>query len=192
MILVGITGSIASGKSFISSILRKKGYLVIDADSVSKSILFKSEKVKLSFPESIENNQISLELLRKIVFNDKSKLKLLESILHPLVRKEIKKTISLHSIRNIIFMEVPLLFETGYNKFLDYTICVTVPYNIRKQRAEARGVSKSNFEAIYKRQFNEHKKISKSDYVIYGGMGKSFATRQIDKILDLMFTIQKI
>lgn len=129
--IIGITGGIASGKTTFSNMLIKRGYLVIDADKISRSLLEKdSEKYK----EVVENfktrilddkKNINRKLLADIIFKDDTMKKKLEDILHPAIFKEIKRQIDIYSkSEKTIFVDIPLLYEKHeellkYNIYLD-------------------------------------------------------------------------
>lgn len=128
--IIGITGGIASGKTTFSNMLIKMGYLVIDADKISRSLLEKdSEKYK----EVVENfktqilddkKNINRKLLADIIFKDDTMKKKLENILHPAIFKEIKRQIDIYSkSEKTIFVDIPLLYEK-YEELIKYHIYI--------------------------------------------------------------------
>lgn len=116
--VIGITGSIATGKSSASNIIKSLGYEVIDADLIARDIVKDKNvilEIKKNFGENIyENNKLNRDELAKIIFNDKDKRKLLNEITHPKIYGTIKNKIE-KSDSEIIFLDIPLLIETMDN-----------------------------------------------------------------------------
>ncbi len=120
MIVIGLTGSIATGKSFVARCFLKLGAAVFDADkNVHELLTFGGKAVKTVrelFPESYHEGEICRRRLGEIVFSDSSKRKKLEEIIHPLVdksRKDFLKQCKKDKVK-IAVLEIPLLFETIY------------------------------------------------------------------------------
>jgi dephospho-CoA kinase len=173
-IKVAITGNIGSGKSTFSSFLKEKGYPVINADEVSKKILATDKEVRkkviTEFGEkSFSEDKINTEYIAEIVFPDKKKLQILNSILHPLVLKNIEQSFNeLHQKNNIVFCETALLFEAKFKKMFDYVVLIIADYEIRKSRSVKN--NKTDLEQFIKRNKNQIKdenKIERSDFVFY-------------------------
>lgn len=116
--VIGLTGSIATGKSSASNIIKSLGYEVIDADLIARDIVKDKNvilEIKKNFGENIyENNKLNRDELAKIIFNDKDKRKLLNEITHPKIYGTIKNKIE-KSDSEIIFLDIPLLIETMDN-----------------------------------------------------------------------------
>ena len=132
MIIVGITGQIASGKSTVSNIIKKMGYQVFEADKINKTVLNKrkiKKKLKEEFQLKVKNlffddNRLNTGELAKYVFSKKSELIKLENITHPSIYREELKFIKRNSLlrKKIIFLDVPLLFRNGNYKRCDFII----------------------------------------------------------------------
>lgn len=171
MKLIGITGSIGCGKTTIAGLIKDLGYTVYDADIWCRGLYYQKdflEVIKEYFPEAFFNGCFNKRELRNLVFNNNSRLKKLESLIHPFLRKKLFSTIKKHSKSDdIIFIEVALLFEMGWNKYCSSIIVADVDYEIQKQRVMNRdNISASDFDKIVKVQLdNEYKKVL-SDYVI--------------------------
>ncbi len=118
--VIGLTGGIATGKSTASSIIRKFGYLVIDADEIARYILEPEKKgnslVAHEFPMVINHSgDIDRKLLGDIIFSDNKLRNKLDSLLHPLISEEIVRRLDIHSDKEVVFIDIPLLFEVKGN-----------------------------------------------------------------------------
>lgn len=176
MLLIGITGIIGSGKTTIANIFRKFNIPIINADEISRKVTKKngsaySEIIK-NFGEEILNahGDIDRKKLAKIVFNDANKRKLLESIIHPLVEKERNKIINEIKQKNpdaIIVLDIPLLYEAGLEKTVDYVICAYADIDTAYERVKKRdNMSKDDFIQRLKNQLPIDEKAKRSDFVI--------------------------
>ena len=115
---IAITGGIGSGKSMAAAILRQKGYSVYSCDEIYKEVICSPsyvEKVGKEFPTCIENGRVSRKILSSIVFNDPAKLNKLNAIAHPLIMEKLNAYVE-QDVNEIVFAEVPLLFESGLEK----------------------------------------------------------------------------
>ncbi len=161
MIKVAITGNIAAGKSAVQKIIQNQGYFVLDTDNCAHELLANSPDVKDVFGT---NDRVELS---KVVFQDKNKLKKLESILHPLVKGEILDFFKKHSSQKAVFVVVPQLFEAGFESLFDKIIFVNAPYKIRLKRLiDRNGYSKEYAITRLNSQMDENLKIPHCDYVI--------------------------
>lgn len=144
--LIGLTGGIASGKSTVASFFRKAGIPLIDADEIARLVVKPKtavyREIVASFGEGILslNGEIDREKLGKIVFSDDSKKRLLESITHPEIFREILKQIRGHKKRKAraVVVDAPLLFESGLDRFMHKNLLVRVHPTIQMKRLMAR------------------------------------------------------
>ncbi|PHH98962.1 dephospho-CoA kinase [Fusobacterium polymorphum] len=171
IMIIGLTGGIASGKSTVSKYLAEKGFKVYDADKIAKDISEKKsvqEEIILTFGDKIleENRNIDRKKLKEIVFEDKEKLKQLNAIIHPKVidfYKELKE----QNTDKIIIFDVPLLFESGIDKFCDKILVVISDYEIQLDRIVERDkIDRELAEKIIKSQLSNEERIKKADVVI--------------------------
>ncbi len=195
LIKVAITGNIGTGKSTVCSYFKKFGAYVVNSDKLSHKIISSAkvkEKIIRYFGSSVlEKGKISRKRIAKIVFNDKKKLKKLESIVHPLVFKEIEKLYSKAKQKNYKFfvVEIPLLFETKKEKLFDYVITVSArEENCRKR---VKGLLKKDFEKRLQRQMPLNKKAAKSDFVINNDSNFASLKRQTSKIASILKNKEK-
>ena len=163
--LVGITGSIGCGKTTISNILREYGYLVYDIDAWCRELYYKDnflDIIKKNFPESFENGVFNKRILRTEVFNNIDKLKLLEKLTHPYLTMKLLDSISDYNGRDIVFTDVALLYEMGWDQYFDKVILADVDYEIQKQRVINRdNISGIDFDKINNIQMKREDKIKK-------------------------------
>ena len=186
---IGITGSIACGKSTVSNYLKEKGYTIIDADKLGHIALTSDEvkeKLKKSFGYTIlENNEISREKLGKLVFGNNENLKVLNSIVHPYIRKIILQLQEKHRDERLVFLDIALLFEAGFEDLVEKIIVVHVDEKIQLARLMSRNaLSKEQAMFRIESQMSSNDKSKLGDYVINNSNTKEETYRQIDLILD--------
>ena len=186
---IGITGSIACGKSTVSNYLKEKGYTIIDADKLGHIALTSDEvkeKLKKSFGLTIlENNEISREKLGKLVFGNDENLKILNSIVHPYIRKIILQLQENHRDERFVFLDIALLFEAGFEDLVEKIIVVHVDEKIQVARLMSRNaLSKEQAMFRIESQMSSNDKSKLGDYVINNSNTKEETYRQIDLILD--------
>ena len=167
MIKIGITGSIASGKTTAARIFAGKRYPLFNADKEVKDLYnqknFKSKILKKFKIQSTKNIKSKV---KKIIINNKDLIKDVEKIIHPLVRRKIKIFIKKNKKKKFIFFEIPLLIESKLMKDYDVIIFINSKKKIRLKRYLKRGRDKKIFNLLDKRQLPPSKKIKFCDYVI--------------------------
>ena len=181
--IVGLTGGIGSGKSTAVKIFKELGIDSIDADDVAKNIIDSNKNARKLFIEEfgdkyiLKNHKINRDLLREDIFNNKSKIKKLESIIHPIVREEIFEFIQKsESIYTII--DVPLIFETKSEDFYNKIVVVDCDTNTQILRASQRdNKTEESILKIIGNQATREERFSIADYVInndssYGNLKK--------------------
>ncbi len=197
MKIIGITGSIGSGKSTVSNYLKKQGFAIIDADKIAKNILDTNEDIKKelveSFGEMIASKNddgkigINKELLRAIAFaTPESKVKL-DEITHKYILDYINLKIEEFRDKNkaTVFLDAPLLFETGLDKKCDDVWVVFTKKRTKIERVTERdGVSVENIENILKTQMSYQKQVQLATYILDNNHKKEHLYMQIDKILE--------
>ncbi|MEJ0061891.1 MAG: dephospho-CoA kinase [Alphaproteobacteria bacterium] len=204
MIVVGLTGSIGMGKSLTAAMLRKMGYPVHSADTAVHHALGEGgaavEAVGALFPEALKDNMIDRKILGGKVFGDPEKLKQLEAILHPLVRRsEEEKIARAHANGSpAVILDIPLLFETGAETRCNAVICVTAPAWIQRRRVLKRpGMTEEKFARILAAQMPDAEKRRRANYIVQTGFGRWAAFRQLRRIMkrlttdNIQFTVQK-
>ncbi|MCB1530318.1 MAG: dephospho-CoA kinase [Rhodospirillales bacterium] len=192
MIVLGLTGSIGMGKSTAAAILRRMGVDTHDADACVRKALAPGgagfEEVAVTFPACWDKKHhvIRRDILGEIVFKDEEKRKRLEEILHPVVRQDqeafLRRQKSLG--RKTAALDIPLLFETGAQARVDYTLLVSAPFHVQRARVLARaGMDEDRFLAIINAQMPDGEKRCRADFVVETGMGYAYTQRALKKIL---------
>ena len=164
MIKVGITGSLASGKTTASKILSKKRGPLFSADKVVLE-LYKNKNFKASISKKLKiknNNQIK-KSIKELILKKKDNLKKLERIIHPLVRKKMLEFTSKNRGRRFLFYEIPLLIESKLMKFFNIIIYIKSRETLRFKRFKSKKGEKKLFNLLNKKQMNDQKKL---DFVI--------------------------
>ena len=173
MLLVGVTGSIGMGKSTVAQMFKEHGYGVYNADDTVHYIYENDEeviaKVESKFPGSTKDGVVNRLALRDILNKEPDKFRELEQIVHPVTRKYqiiyIKKLIEEGKAGCVL--DIPLLFETGGEKYVDISIVVTASKETQKSRVVSdRKVPLEIFNAIKGQQMPDRDKLKKADYII--------------------------
>lgn len=174
MLKIGITGGIGSGKTTVCRIFELLGVPVFYADSESKVILDEDAAVKEKLIESfgndilLDNGNVDRKHLSDIVFSDRSKLEILNSIVHPAVFNRFKAWCETHSSQPYVIKEAAILFESGADKELDRVISVFAPREIRIRRVIERDkILWEDVLARMKQQITDEERIKRSSFVIY-------------------------
>ena len=173
MLLVGVTGSIGMGKSTVAQMFKEHGYGVYNADDTVHYIYENDEevieKVERQFPGSTKDGAVNRLALRDILNKDPDKFRDLEQIVHPVTRKYqiiyIKKLIEEGKMGCVL--DIPLLFETGGEKYVDVSVVVTASEAPQQSRVVLeRKVPLEIFNAIKDQQMPDRDKLKKADYII--------------------------
>lgn len=191
--VLGVTGSIGTGKSTAVDMLARMRVPVFSADACVHELLGAGggavEAVARAFPGTRKNGAISRDALAKAVFDDPLALKRLENILHPLVRAaEIAFIRRQNRARaELCALEIPLLFETGMEALCDSVVVLTVPAQVQKSRVLARpGMTRERFDAVRARQMPDAEKIARADFVVATGLGKRHTWKALGEIVSRM------
>jgi len=187
--IIGITGSIACGKSTVSNYLKSKGYIVIDADKIGHEALdddYVKEKLVLAFGnEILEDNKISRQKLGELVFGNSSNLNVLNSIIHPEIRKKILQKIDKNNDKEFIFIDVALLFEAKFDDLVDKIIVVYVDKNTQLTRLMKRNsISKKEALSRIVSQMSPIEKAKLGDYTVNNNLDVINTYEQVDKVLS--------
>lgn len=193
LIVIGLTGGIASGKSTVTALLKEKGAVIIDADKIAREIMSKGEpawfEVLNYFGDEILNDDrsdIDRKKLASIVFSDKAKLEALNNITHPKIIEEIKKQVEEYKKagKKIIVIDAALLIEAGLDKIVDEVWVIAANEDVQLQRLMAREKDITKDEAVkrIKSQMPLAEKLKFADRVIDNNSNIEETKNQVDKI----------
>lgn len=189
--IIGLTGGIGSGKTTIANYLLSKGIPVFVSDLEAKKVMELPEvisKIATSLGDKIlnENKTINRDKLSELVFKNPEKLKLLNSIVHPEVKKHYEKWVQERKNYLYVVKETAILFESGSYKDCDITITITAPLETRIKRVMERdATTREKVLARINNQISDEERIAKSDYVIDNSNIET-AKIKIDEILKIM------
>jgi dephospho-CoA kinase len=187
-VTIAVTGSFASGKSTFVRLLGELGAETVSADEIVHDLLAEDEATNSSvverFGDDVRGEQgVDRRMLGRKVFGDPEALQDLENILHPLVRRETQRRISV-SEAGLFVAEVPLLFEGGSSADYDYTVAVVVPEERRRAWAAERGVDEAALVAIEARQLRQEEKARRADVVVQNDGDVDKLRRQAEELRE--------
>ena len=171
MKLAAITGSIGCGKTTLSKIVRRMGYVVYDIDGWVRRLYYQKDFIKViaaHFPEVMEGEKVNKRKLRNLVFGDNARLKVLESLIHPFLKQTLMNVRRRNARRaDLFFIDVALLFEMGWDKYCDYIVVADVDYETQKMRVMRRdNISAADFDKINRIQMDNAAKKVLADVII--------------------------
>jgi len=190
MLIIGLTGGLGTGKSTVASMFARRGARVIDADAVTRDLLAPGKKcvkkVAKIFPGVILNNStINRSELAKIVFNHPRELQKLTDILYPEALKVVKSLISRYKHESFVVLDVPLLFESGWDKITDTTIVVKAKRSQQYERAQDRlGITRSDLARRLRNQMPLKEKCELADIIIDNSHDLMRTRKQVDAIIN--------
>ena len=191
--LIGITGGIGAGKSTVSTICKHLGFKVYNSDQRAKEIVSEDPIIKKKLISFFGNNiykngVLDRKFLSDKIFNDKSSLEQINSIIHPAVKKDFNSWVINNSNEKILFKESALLFESGAYNELDKIILIVSDKNLRVSRVLNRDQkrSKKEIESIIDKQIDEVDAIKYADIVIDNNHKKMLLPSVIKEIEKLI------
>lgn len=196
MFVLGLTGSLAMGKSATAKMFAEEGVPVHDADAAVHR-LYDGEAVaaiEAAFPGVASGGRIDRARLGKRVLGDKAAIKKLEQIVHPLVRRAEEQFLAAAERDGapVAVLDIPLLFETGGERRCDAVVVVSAPADAQRARAfERPGMSEEKFAAILGQQMPDAEKRARADFVVDTSGGFDAARAQVREILDRVAKMPK-
>ncbi|HHV93623.1 MAG TPA: dephospho-CoA kinase [Firmicutes bacterium] len=193
MLVVGLTGGIASGKSTVASFLKELGFLVLDADQYAREAVRRGtpgwqEVMEVFGPEYFyPNGELNRKKLGQLVFRDRDARQKLNAIVHPKVIAMIEEGIegARKQGEPLVFVDVPLLYETGLEKRMDTVIVVAVDYETQLQRLQERdNLSREEAECRVASQMPLALKAQQAEYVVDNSGSIEETRLQVKKIVD--------
>lgn len=190
MRVLGLTGSIAMGKSTAASMLRRMGVPVHDADRAVHRAFAPGGSaltaVAAAFPEVISEAGVDRARLGARVFALPADLARLETIVHPIVAEARRRFLATQALarRRVVALDVPLLLETGGDARVDAVVLVTAPAFLQAQRALARpGMTTAKLAGIRTRQMPDRLKRRRSQHIVETGLGLAYTWRKLARAL---------
>jgi dephospho-CoA kinase len=186
MFKLGLTGSIGMGKSATAAMFRADGIPVYDADAAVHA-LYRGRAapvIEAAFPGTVAEGAVDRARLSKVLFEDESRLRTLERIVHPLVREERDTFLAAHAQAPVVVLDIPLLFETGGEGNVDAVALVSAPETVQRNRVLARpGMTPEKFQAILDKQMPDSEKRRRAHFLIETGFGFAHAERRVRALL---------
>jgi dephospho-CoA kinase len=196
MFVIGLTGSVGMGKSTTARFFAEQGVPVHDADAVVHR-LYEGEAaadIEAAFPGTTANGKVDREKLARRVLNDPAALARLERIVHPLVHAAEDELLArAHADgKDVVVLDIPLLFETGADKRVDAVVVVSAPAEEQRARALARpGMTAEKLAAVLAQQMPDNEKRRRADFVVDSSRGFDVARAQVRAILKAVATMPK-
>lgn len=182
--VIGITGGIASGKSFLTYYLQELGYPVIDCDVITHQA-YQEDIIQeniVKFFHTLDRKEIG-----NLVFSNPSLKKQLESILHPYIRKKVIEEIEKHATEELVFLDAPILIEAGFQDLVDRIIVVDAKDSIRLERLIKRDhISKSFALNKMHQQMSTEEKKQYADYILDNNGSLEETKININKLLETL------
>ncbi|WP_017379900.1 dephospho-CoA kinase [Paenisporosarcina sp. TG-14] len=190
--IIGLTGSIASGKSTISAMLKEKGFPIIDADLVARQVVEPGtanlQEIERVFGHVVmnEDGTLNRDSLGQLIFHDPAKRKQLNDLMHPAIRNEMLRMRDelFEQGQKTIIMDIPLLFESRLQHFVDKILVVSVTEEMQLHRLMNRNsLSKEEAETRIQSQLPISEKEKGADAVIYNNGSIDQSKVQLERIL---------
>jgi dephospho-CoA kinase len=196
MIILGITGGIGSGKSYISSLLREQMNVpVYDCDAEAKRLIHEDGKIRQELISLVgvnvyKDGELQKNVLASYLFANQQHAQKVNAIVHPVVKDDFCKWVKQQDAE-IVAIESAILYESGFDKVVDQVLFVNAPMELRIQRAMQRdGSTRKQVEARIKMQQSEAQQ-EKADYVIDNTTeGKTILQKELRKIFDMITVIE--
>lgn len=196
MFVLGLTGSVAMGKSTTARFFAEEGVPVHDADAVVHR-LYEGEAVALieaAFPGTTTDGKVDRVRLGSRVMNDLAALRQLEAIVHPLVQDAERHFLAEAEAKGapVVLLDIPLLFETGANQRVDAVVVATASAEVQRARVlERPGMTEQKLAAMLARQLPDSEKRRRADFIVDTSRGFDDARTQVREILRKVATMPK-
>ena len=195
MIILGLTGSIGMGKSTTGRMFADEGALLWDADAAVHRLYARGgaavEPLSEAFPGVVVDGAVDRARLAEALGRDETAFKRLEAIVHPLVAQDRAEDLAAARAEGVrlAVLDIPLLFETGGDAFVDAVVVVTADPEVQAARVLARpGMTRDRFEAILARQTPDAEKRRRADFLVDTGRGLDAAREQVAQIVGTVLS----
>lgn len=191
MYMLGLTGSIGMGKSVAAARFRHNGVPVFDADQAVHDLYAgrAAPLIEKEFPGTTADGVVDRAKLSQALLAAPEKFHRLEAIVHPLVRAVEADYLNELAARAepLVVVEVPLLYETGFDKLIDAVAVVSAPAELQRERVLARpGMTAEKLESLLARQLPDAEKRRRADFIVDTGGTITHTEEQIDKLVALL------
>ena len=186
MIKIGLTGSLASGKTTASKIISNRRGSLFSADKVVKKLYIQNSFKRLIAKRlNFQLNKGFKKEIKKKILQKKENLKKLEKIIHPLVRREMFIFLKKNKNKKCLFFEIPLLIENKLEKYFDVIIFIKSKNNLRLKRYISKGGSIELFSLLNKHQLKDTKKMKFCDHIVVNNKSLSILKKKLSNIIKL-------
>lgn len=190
MYVLGLTGSIAMGKSAVLDMFQDCDVPVFDTDQEVRILFIENahmrSALKGSFPDAFDGDFINRTRLADLAFANEDSLRLLESIVHPIIMLRMARFLEKHKKKDapLIVFDIPLLYEVGAEDTCDGVVVVTAPEEVQKERALVRpGMTDARLKLILDRQMSDEEKRSRADFIIDTGSDQEQTRKEVKAIV---------
>ena len=186
MIVIGLTGGIGMGKSTVAAVFRRAGIPVFDADAVVHRVQARGGRavraIAAAFPGAVREGAVDRVSLRHMALGNPTAMRLLEQILHPMVRREEARFLARARGAGAwaAVLDIPLLFETGGDRRVDLVVVASAPRSVQEDRVRSRRrMTAAETAAMIARQMPDSEKRRRADVVIHTGLSRFHAARAV-------------
>ena len=188
-IVVGLTGNMGAGKSTAVQMIRESVVPVFESDKNVHLLMRDNREMKelfyRKFPECLVHDEIDRSVLSALIKEKKLDVRQLEQMIYPFLKKELQNFFRRHRSEPVIVLDVPLLFESGWDKYCDKIIVVSAPAEVLKQRVfERPGMTEEKYKILTERQMSDDEKRKRADYVIETQYGFEPVRQRLAEIMD--------
>ena len=191
MLIIGITGGIGCGKSYVSAKMRLRGIPVYDSDTRAKLITATNPVIKMELSRLVGPSlycsccgQFQKEVLSQFIFSNPENLAKVNAIIHPRVKEDFRQWAASQKGKDFCILESAILFESGFESEADVKVCVDAPLELRIQRCIKRdNVAREDVIRRIENQMDQADKCSRADFVIVND-GVQALEPQIDALIE--------
>jgi len=189
--IIGLTGGIGMGKSTIAAAFRRARIPVFDADATVHALQTHGGRavraIGQAFPGAVRTGAVDRAALRAIVIPDPASMRVLERILHPMVRVAERAFLARarRARRPVVVLDIPLLLETGGERRVDLVLVVSAPRSVQRARVRARRrMTEAQIDTIIARQMPDAEKRRRADVIISTGLSRYHALRHLRRLIQ--------
>lgn len=195
-VIIGLTGTFGSGKSTVAHLFQELGACVLSADAIAHEVLIPGgphfKEVAALFPEALaaKSGALDRKKIAEIVFREPDRRKTLEAVAHPYVFQRFLDEIN-EAEEKVILLDVPLLFETGFNRFCDQTIVVKASEAVIQRRLLEKGFTEKEIKQRQNAQMSLEEKLKRANGVIDNSGTLEETKREVDQAWKRLHTLSK-